>query len=254
MREKIIAGNWKMNTSFDEASELTGEIVRRSESIDNVSIVLFPPATHFAGISQLLSSSRIEFGAQNVHWEDAGAYTGELSTSMLIAAGCRWVIAGHSERRQYFGETDRTVNMRAAKALEAGLRPIVCIGETLEEREAGNTFEVLKRQLSTGLKSLSLKGRGGLVIAYEPIWAIGTGKTATPEQAEEAHRFIRNCILETHGKSSASETVIQYGGSVNDKNASELLSRENIDGALVGGASLNADKFMSIIQASSQQS
>ncbi len=249
MRERIVAGNWKMNTSPAEGLKLAQDIARRVDDAGGVTVVLFPPTTHLASIADALRGTPVELGAQNVHWEDSGAFTGEISAEMLLECGCRWVIVGHSERRRYFGENDETVNRRAGKALESGLRPIVCIGETLSEREAGLTFDVLARQIEVGLEGLNLAGRGGLVVAYEPVWAIGTGHTATPGQADEAHRFIRGRIASRFGEDRAESTVIQYGGSVNDRNAAELLSRPDIDGALVGGASLDAGKFAAIVQA-----
>ncbi len=241
-----------MNTLPEEGAELAGEIANAVKDIDNVKVVICPPATHLHAVGEALKGSRVGLGAQNVHWEDNGAFTGEVSTSMLEALGCQWVIIGHSERRQMFGETDEGVNKRLRHVVKTGIRPIVCIGETLEEREAGDTFKVLEKQIRIGFNGVALKGNGGVVIAYEPVWAIGTGLTATPEQAQEAHRFIRGLLSEIFGEASASGTVIQYGGSMNEKNAGELMGGEDIDGGLIGGASLKPESFTAIIKAASK--
>ncbi|MBM3329008.1 MAG: triose-phosphate isomerase [Calditrichaeota bacterium] len=251
-RDLIIAGNWKMNTTPTTGEDLVTAIDERLSSMppENLpQIVLCPPATHLARLASMTTRHPFQFGAQNVHWAESGAFTGELAPSMILAAGASWAIIGHSERRRYFGETDETVRKRAERALAAGLRPIVCIGETLEERQAGATFDVLRRQLKVGLEGLTLTGKGGLVIAYEPVWAIGTGVNATAGQAEEAHRFIRDRIAEMWNSEIASGTSILYGGSVTDQNASELLACPDVDGALVGGASLKVDQFAGIIAA-----
>jgi len=267
MREIIVAGNWKMNTTPAEGVELVKDIALLVADMKNVTVVVCPPATHLSAIAEVLKLSpysppqswggikggSIELGAQNVHWENSGAFTGEISVDMLKIFDCNWVIIGHSERRTYFGETDNTVNKRLKKMLEAGLRPIVCIGETLDERESGRTFQVLERQLKVGLNGVLLKGEGGLVIAYEPVWAIGTGHTATPDQAQEAHKFIRGKLTQLFRHEAADNTVIQYGGSMNDANASSLLSQPDIDGGLIGGASLKAEKFATIVKAASEQ-
>lgn len=249
MRERIIAGNWKMNTTPREGTELARGVADAVTVSDRVTVVICPPATNLINIGEAIKGSSVEIGAQNVHWEEKGAFTGELSRSMLEEIGCRWVIIGHSERRKWFGETDRTVNMRIHRIIGSKLRPIVCVGETLEEREAGRTFEVLERQVRVGLEGVELRGRGGVVIAYEPIWAIGTGHTATPDQAQEVHRFIRDLLGKIYSRESASQTVIQYGGSVNDENAAELMECEDVDGGLIGGASLNVEKFIAIVNA-----
>lgn len=241
-----------MNTTPAEGVELARKIVEQVSGFDRVTIVLCPPATHLDSIARVIKNSPVELGAQNVHWEDKGAFTGELSAAMLLATGCRWAIIGHSERRAFFGETDEGVNRRTRKALESGLRPIVCIGETLEERQSNQTFGVLRRQIDLGLAGLNLNLENRLVIAYEPVWAIGTGLTATPGQAQEAHHFIRNLLSEKFSSEIADKTVIQYGGSVNDTNAHELLTCADVDGALVGGASLKPDKFTVIINAGSE--
>jgi len=249
VREIIVAGNWKMNTTPVEGLALVKQLAGSVSGAQTVKIVVCPPATHLAPIVEALADSSIEVGAQNVHWEASGAYTGELSAEMILATGAKWAIIGHSERRRYFGESDVFVQKRAKRALQSGIRPIVCIGETLEERESGRTFDVIERQVQVGLEGLTLTGKGGLVIAYEPVWAIGTGRTATPEQVEEAHLYIRSLLKEQFGETSASETVIQYGGSVTDENAAELMACPNVDGALVGGASLKVEKFALIVEA-----
>ncbi len=255
MREKVIVGNWKMNTTPSEGLGLASQIAEGVLRMEGVTVVVCPPATHLQYVRQSLEAkasaggNRVSLGGQNVHWEKSGAYTGELSTEMLERAGCSWVIIGHSERRLYFGETDETVNQRLLRVLDSRLRPIVCIGETLDEREADKTFDVIERQLDVGLKSARLEGEKGIVIAYEPVWAIGTGKTATPQQAQEVHKFIRDHLAKNFSKEAADMTVILYGGSVNDENAAELMACEDIDGGLIGGASLDARKFVRIVWA-----
>ncbi len=238
-----------MNTTVSEGVLLATEIAGAVSGVKKAKIAIFPPATHLTSISEVLRGTLVQLGAQNVHWESSGAFTGELSSLMLAQIGCQWVIIGHSERRTYFGETDRTVNKRVLKALDAGLRPIVCIGETLEERESERTFDVLERQLEIGLQGVKPCLEEGLVIAYEPVWAIGTGKTATPEQAQATHRFIRTKLAHLFGNDIAEATTIQYGGSMNEKNAAELLSLPDVDGGLIGGASLKPDKFAGIVSA-----
>jgi triosephosphate isomerase len=249
VREIIVAGNWKMNTDAKGGVELALSVSRLCSRIDRVKVVVAPPATHLSMVVEALITLPVEVAAQNLHWDASGAYTGEISAEMLLSIGVNWAIIGHSERRKYFGETDLTVNMRARKALESGIRPIVCIGETLEERDLGVTFEVLERQLRIGLDGLEVTGKDGLVIAYEPVWAIGTGRNASPSQAEEAHAFIRSVLAGMAGSPAAEATVIQYGGSVTDLNARELMACPNVDGALVGGASLKPEKFGAIIEA-----
>ncbi len=249
MRDIIVAGNWKMNTIPWEGVELARSIAVALEGMDSPCVVVCPPATHLFLVQNSLMNTNVEVGAQNIHWDKSGAYTGEVSAEMLLALGIKWAIIGHSERRQYFGETDETVNKRARRAVEAGIRPIVCIGESLEERETGQTFTVLERQLQNCLLDLPMTGSKSVVIAYEPVWAIGTGRTATPDQAEEAHAFIRSKISLLKGSDVALNTVIQYGGSVNEANAHQLMACPNVDGALVGGASLVLTKFKAIIEA-----
>lgn len=248
-RKKIIAGNWKMNKTPNEARILTEDILREIGKFDAAEIVLCPPFTALAAVSELLSPvPNIRLGAQNMHEAPSGAYTGEISAVMLRELYVRYVIIGHSERRQYFHEDDATVNRKTKAALDAELRPIVCVGETLPEREADTWKKVLETQLRDGLSGLTGEQLTHVILAYEPVWAIGTGKTASPAQAEEAHQWIRK-VLAAHFSPEASERVrIQYGGSVKPDNAKELLSQPNIDGALVGGASLDARGFASIIK------
>lgn len=248
MRRPIIAGNWKMYKDLDEAVDLTNGIKRGVYRIDNVEIVVAPPFTNLSEISEMLVEGNIGLSAQNCHWEKEGAYTGEISVMMLKSVGCRYVIIGHSERRKYFGETDETVNKKLKAALAGGLIPIVCVGETLEEREAGKTLEVVKTQVVGGLKGLSEHELEKLVIAYEPVWAIGTGKTATPAQAQEVHAMIRKLIAELYSREFSAAKRILYGGSVKPDNIEELMKEEDIDGGLIGGASLKADGFVDMVK------
>jgi len=248
MRTPIIAGNWKMNTVLDEAKALVEDLRSRVSDVTDVEVVVCPPFISLSAVSEILKDSNVALGAQNIFWEKSGAFTAEVSGPMLTSVGCTYVIIGHSERRAYFGETDETVNKRIFAALEEGLKPIVCVGETLEERESGKAFDVIKRQIEGGLAGLSPKQMETIVIAYEPVWAIGTGKTATPDQAQEVHAFIRKLLGELFGQATADATRIQYGGSVKPGNVSELMSQADIDGALVGGASLKADSFEKIVK------
>jgi triosephosphate isomerase len=248
MRTPIIAGNWKMNTVVEEAKALVEDLKGRVSDVDSVEVVVCPPFISLAAVRDVIADSNVVLGAQNLYWEKKGAFTAEVSGPMLKSVGCTYVIIGHSERRAYFGETDETVNKRIFAALEEGLKPIVCVGETLEEREKGITFDVIKRQVNDGLANLSLEQMQVVVIAYEPVWAIGTGKTATPEQAQEVHAFIRKLLAEMFDEASAEATRIQYGGSVKPENVSELMAKADIDGALVGGASLKADSFEKIVK------
>ena len=250
MRTPLIAGNWKMHNSSAETKELIGEIIEKTGDVKGVDIVVAPPFTSLAAAKSAIGSSSVGLAAQNVHWEDKGAFTGELSCAMLLDAGCGWVIIGHSERRQFFGETNDSVNKRFKAALTAKLKPIVCVGETLDQREAGSTEEVISAQLAGGFSGIDESSLPNTVIAYEPVWAIGTGKTATSEQAQEIHEHIRGWLSDNYGAESAQETRILYGGSVKPGNAAELLSMPDIDGGLVGGASLKADDFGAIIRAS----
>jgi triosephosphate isomerase len=248
-RKKIIAGNWKMNKTQAEARTLVEDLLRDIGKFDAAEIVVCPPFTALAAVSELLSPvSNIRLGAQNLHEAAFGAYTGEISAGMLRELYVRYVIIGHSERRQYFHEDNATVNRKTKAALAAELKPIVCVGETLPERESNKWKSVLEKQLREGLKDFIDKDFADMVLAYEPVWAIGTGKTASAEQAEEAHQWIRK-VLSTHFSQNAAERIrIQYGGSVKPENAKELLSKPDIDGALVGGASLDARGFTAIIK------
>lgn len=237
-----------MFTVIDEAKALVQDLKGRVQNVTNVEIVVCPPFISLQTVKDVLAGSNIGLGAQNVFWEKNGAFTGEVSAPMLKSVGCAYVIIGHSERRTYFSETDSTVNKRIFASLTEGLKPIVCVGETLEEREAGKTFDVIKRQITGGLANLSTEQMVPVVIAYEPVWAIGTGKTATPAQAQEVHAFIRQLLKELFGQATADATRLQYGGSVKPENAAELMSQPDIDGALVGGASLKAETFEKIIK------
>lgn len=248
MRIPIIAGNWKMHKTRSEAKELAKGIVERLDGISNVQIVLCPPFTAISSVSEVIRGTNIELGAQNCHFEDKGAFTGEISPAFLIDAGCRYVIIGHSERRQFFKEDDRLINQKIKKALQVELIPIFCIGETLEERKKEQTFDVLRRQVTNGLSGVHPDDPASVVVAYEPVWAIGTGVTATKEQAQEAHRYIRDLLAGLWGSETAEKVRIQYGGSVKPDNISELMTQDDIDGALVGGASLEAESFTKIVK------
>ena len=249
MRKKIIAGNWKMNVKPSETAELVKAVAEATKSFAGVDIVCCTPAIDIPAAVQAAAGTQVEVGAENAHWEASGAYTGEISTPMLIDAGAKYVIIGHSERRQYFGETDETVNKRTRAVIAAGLTAIVCVGETLEEREAGKLNEVIERQMNVGLKDVSAADCEKLVIAYEPVWAIGTGKTATPDQAQEVHALIREILTKLVGAETAETVRIQYGGSMKPSNAAELLAKKDIDGGLIGGAALKAADFAGIIEA-----
>ena len=251
MRKPIIAGNWKMNNSIPEAIELVNGLKRALANISEVDIVVCPTYIALSEIGDMLTESNIALGAQNIFWEPKGAYTGEISADMLKDAGCEYVIIGHSERRAYFSETNETVNKRLKCALAAGLTPIVCVGERLDEREAKKTFDVVGDHVTNGLAGLSNDEAKKTIIAYEPVWAIGTGRTATPQQAEEVHKFIREELAKIFGKDTAGSMRIQYGGSVKPNNIKELISEPDIDGALVGGASLKIDSFSEIVKISS---
>lgn len=249
-RTKLVAGNWKMNAGASDGCELALAVLETAKGVSNVDVVVSPPFTVLAAVAQVLdeAKSRVEVAAQNVYPKESGAFTGEVSAKMLSAAGAKWVILGHSERRQYFAESDAFIREKIEATLAAGLRPIACIGETLAERESGRTLEVVFQQLDA-FSDLLAKDPGVAVIAYEPVWAIGTGKVATPAQAEEVHAAIRARLAEKAGPIVAEKTRILYGGSVNAENAKELLGQPNIDGALVGGASLKAAGFGQIIAA-----
>ncbi len=249
MKRPLIAGNWKMNLSRTESIVLAAAVAQEAPRWPAVQVALCPPAVYLDVVSQVLRNSPVTLGGQNAHWETSGAFTGEVSPSMLVDLGCVFVILGHSERRQHFGETDEVINRKVKAALAAGLRPIVCVGETLSQRESGKTWEVVRSQVERSLANLSAEEMLQVVLAYEPVWAIGTGHVATPQQAEEVHAQIRQLIQEHHGPQVAQSLVIQYGGSVKPDNAASLLSQPNVDGALVGGASLKAQDFLKIIAA-----
>lgn len=248
MRTKIVAGNWKMNKKASEAAALVEGIKQEVAGVSKVEVVVCPPFTDLKDAAAACAGSNVALGAQNVHWEASGAFTGEISAEMLKELGVTYVIVGHSERRQYFGETDETVNKRAKAALAAGLIPIVCVGETLSERDAGQMEEVVVRQTKAGVDGLG-EDLAKVVIAYEPVWAIGTGRTATPAQAQEVHALIRRTLAEISNGDIANGIRIQYGGSMKPENAKELMSQPDIDGGLIGGAALKADSFAAIIKA-----
>ena len=248
MRKPIIAGNWKLNKNAKEAIELVTLIKREVSEIQDVDIVVCPVFTVLSDVHDIVNETNIGLGAQNCYWEDSGAFTGEVSAPLVKDAGCGYVIIGHSERRQYFGETNETVNKKIRAALDHDLIPIACVGETLDEREGDKTFDVIKEQITDSLKGFSDDEMKKTVIAYEPVWAIGTGKTATPDQAQEVHAYIRKLLAEIFNEDVASAVRIQYGGSVKPDNTADLMSQADIDGALVGGASLQADSFVEIIK------
>ena len=246
MRKPIIAGNWKMNKTPEEAAQLVKDLIPLVKDA-KCDVVVCTPAVNFAAVKPVIEGTNIKLGAQNVHFKESGAYTGELSAAMLKAAGCEYVIIGHSERRQYFGETDETVNQRAKAAVEAGLVAVICVGETLAEREAGETAAVIDRQTRKALEGISDLAK--VVIAYEPVWAIGTGKTATPDMAQEVHAQIRAILADLYGADAAETVRILYGGSMKPANAPELLAKKDIDGGLIGGASLKAPDFLALVAA-----
>ena len=247
MRKKIVAANWKMNMTQGEAAGFVETFLLEMSESRDVEVVIVPPFTAIAAVNAALENAQhIKVGAQNMHWERSGAFTGEISPAMLRDLFVRYVVLGHSERRTLFGETDEIVNRKVQAAHEAMLRPILCVGESLTQREAGEVEKVLSTQLKGGLAGLGAKELGETVIAYEPVWAIGTGKVATPQQAAEVHADLRRLLTERYNSQSAAKVRILYGGSVKASNAGELLAQPNIDGALVGGASLNADDFLGI--------
>lgn len=247
-RVPFIAGNWKMNKTVEEALDLIRELKTAISGVKGVEVAVAPPFTALDAARKELEGSSIRLAAQNLYWEEKGAFTGEISPLMLKEVGCQYVIVGHSERRQFFGESDETVNRRTKSALGQGLKVIFCIGETLKEREEGKTFLLIEKQIEGGLKGLGDEELRNMTIAYEPIWAIGTGKTATPEQAEEVHRFIRRKLERLYSKAVSEEIRIQYGGSVTPDNIKGLMNQPDIDGALVGGASLKAESFSKIVR------
>jgi len=249
MRQFVIAGNWKMHKTNAEAVELAEELKSKTTSIEKTQMIICPPATALTTVYSVVRDSKIAVGAQNMYWENQGAFTGEISSDMIKSTGATYVILGHSERRQYFGETDETVNKKTLHALNTGLNPIVCIGESLEQREEGITKDVIDEQLDGSMKGISADQMVKIILAYEPIWAIGTGKTATPDQAQDVHAFIRSKLEDKFDAETSQSIIIQYGGSVKPANASDLLSQPDIDGALVGGACLEAESFSEIIKA-----
>jgi len=249
-RKPIIAGNWKLNYTSQEAVELVTLLKRDLLDITDVDIVVCPVFTVLSDVHDVLSDTNIGLGAQNLHWEDSGAFTGEISAPLIKDTGAQYVIIGHSERRQFFGETNETVNKRIRAALNHDLIPIVCVGEVLEERESDKTKDVIKEQLTGSLSGYSPDEMKGMVVAYEPVWAIGTGKVATPDQAQEVHHYIRGLLSEMFDQATAHEVRIQYGGSVKPDNIGDLIGQEDIDGALVGGASLKAESFIEIVKSS----
>ena len=249
MRRPFVAGNWKMNTDRAAGVELAKGIAAALADDSSVEVLVAPPFPNLSAIGEAIDGSNVILGAQNAHFESSGAFTGEVAPEMLLDIGCRYVILGHSERRQIFGETDELINKKVAAAISRGLDVILCLGETLEERDANRTEDVLKTQLAGCLAGRSADELKNLVIAYEPVWAIGTGRNATPAQAQAAHAFIRNWLSEQFGGEIGEGTRIQYGGSVKPDNAAELLSQTDVDGALVGGASLKIDSFVAIIRA-----
>ncbi|MBN2310489.1 MAG: triose-phosphate isomerase [Candidatus Hydrogenedentes bacterium] len=249
MRTPLVAGNWKMNKMIGEAVDTVEALKPLVADVANVDIVVCPTFTALYPVARALEGSNIEVGGQNAYLKESGAYTGEIAPQMLLDAGCTWTILGHSERRQYFQERDELLNEKLKFALEAGLKVMFCVGETLEERENGQMDDVLVRQVGNGLKGLHEAQFAGIALAYEPVWAIGTGLTATPEQAQEAHAFARGLVREQFGETVADNLRIQYGGSVKPDNAASLLGQADVDGALVGGAALKADSFAAIVQA-----
>lgn len=250
MRRYLFAGNWKMNKIISEAKEFATKIINELKDIKEVEIAIFPPFTALYEVYKVIKDSNIKLGAQNLWHEDKGAYTGEISPSFIVDVGCKYVIIGHSERRKYISEDDELVNRKIKAAIKWKLTPIVCIGESLEEREKGDTYKVIEQEFTHGVKRLTGEEFSQTIIAYEPIWAIGTGRTATPETAEEAHKFIRKLIQNKYSEEVAANYQILYGGSVTPDNIEGLISEENIDGALVGGASLDIDSFTQIVKRS----
>ena len=246
MRTPLIAGNWKMNTESASAKELAGSISARAAEAADVELLVCPPSVYLTTVRDALGDARVGLGAQNMYHEASGAFTGETSAGMLRDIGATYVILGHSERRHVLGETDEDINKKTIAALAAGLKPIVCVGELLEEREAGKTVDVIRSQFEGSLAGVSADQMASIVIAYEPVWAIGTGKVASPEQAEEVHADLRNQLATRYNDEVADKVRILYGGSVKPANAGELLALPNVDGALIGGASLKADDFIAI--------
>ncbi len=249
MRKKVIAGNWKMNYNLHQSisfiNQLKSEVVKKERNCD---IIICPNFVSLSEAKKIIEDSPIKLGAQNIYFEDSGAFTGETSADMIKSAGCEYVILGHSERRTIFNESDELINKKIKQALKNDLLVIFCVGETLDERERGVTYEIVKNQIEQGLRDITAEEIQKIIIAYEPVWAIGTGRNATPEQAQEVHAFIRNLLRTAYGIQLADELIIQYGGSVKPDNAKDLLSQPDIDGALVGGACLKVDSFIGIIE------
>lgn len=248
MRKPIIAGNWKLNNTEKQTVELVTALRNELVDVQGVDIVICPVFTFLTVVQDMLIDSDIAVGAQNLYWEDSGAFTGEVSAPLLKDVGVTYVIIGHSERRQFFGETNQTVNKKIRAALKHELTPIVCVGEVLAQREADQTFDVIRSQIEESLAGFSAAEARKMIVAYEPVWAIGTGKTATPRQAQDVHKFIRDLLTELYDEKTAADVRIQYGGSVKPDNIAELISQPDIDGALVGGASLKADSFTQIVR------
>jgi len=246
-RIPLIAGNWKMHTSLAEAKSLAAAVVSACKGLTDREVMIAPPFTALATVGEVVRGSQVRLASQNICWAEQGAFTGEIAPGMLRELGCTMAIIGHSERRQIFGETDALINQRVAGAMRHTITPVLCFGETLAEREAGQTMEVLERQIRAGLAGIAVTEPANMVLAYEPVWAIGTGKTASEEQAQEAHEFVRNLLVAMYEKSIARQMRILYGGSVNSGNVDALLRQPDIDGALVGGAALKADSFERII-------
>lgn len=248
MRKKFIAGNWKMNTTLDEAVALAKDVVKTMGDTSDVDIAICPPYTSLYAVSEVLKGSTVKLGAQDVHWEAKGAFTGKVSCAMLRSVGVTYVIIGHSEQRTYFHETNETVNKKVKATLAAGLLPIICVGETLEERKSGKMDAVIESHTVGAFAGISAEDALKCTIAYEPVWAIGTGETATPQQANEAHIYIRKLLTKLYGTSTAEQIRIQYGGSMKADNAKALLGQSDVDGGLIGGASLKASDFAGIVK------
>ena len=250
MRKKIVAGNWKMHTTLQEGIGLAKDVNEALKGVEpKCEVIICVPFTHLASLNDVIDPTKLGLGAENCADHKSGAYTGEISAAMVASTGAKYVILGHSERRQYYGETAETLKEKVALAFENGLTPIFCIGEVLEERENGTFFDVVKAQIADALFHLSAEDFGKIILAYEPVWAIGTGKTATDDQAEEMHAFIRSVIADKYGKEVADETSILYGGSCKPSNAAALFAKPDVDGGLIGGAALQAESFMGIVNA-----
>ncbi|MBQ0097070.1 MAG: triose-phosphate isomerase [Bacteroidales bacterium] len=248
MRKKIVAGNWKMNTTVPQGIELAKEVVALGKEVKDCELVIAPPFTHLAGVAEVVKGTKVALAAQNCADHTSGAYTGEVSVDMIDSIGCTYCILGHSERRQYYGETDEKLVVKVNLALEKNIKPILCVGENLQEREAGKHFEIVEAQIKNVLYTLTAEQLKNVVVAYEPVWAIGTGKTATADQAQEIHACIRKCIADKFGVELAEEITILYGGSCKPSNAKELFAQKDIDGGLIGGAALKAPDFIAIAQ------